>query len=103
MISKILTHQQVRKNYPIPYQIVETENAHQYPKAMFLVAGLEYTNDEPTLHIIYDIASLDGALWAWVAGDLSNDFEGCDGAYIDEYYEITWAEVYAIFPSLLGK
>lgn len=88
---KYYNYSDLRKDFPDPCNLIDRENAEQYPNAVFMEAVVGEKIDEEGNQDLMILFSCDGTqqiLWVWVSGNLLED----NDSYIDEYYFVTYNE-----------
>lgn len=71
---------------------IENENKMQCPNAKFIIGGImsmSADGDTKDLVVFFDAGTQGQVLWVWAP---LGDEEDLDDSFIDEYYEISFAE-----------
>lgn len=89
----------LKEDFPLIMEMVESENSTQYPNAKFVkaVLGREYKLADSELTIVYDFGHSEDVLYICVCAAEDGDIVDSDRAYIDEYQEKPAGEI-PIFP-----
>lgn len=93
MAQKFDSFQKIIDQFPGVWEMVNLENKIQYPHATFIksVVSEIYPDNNQEIMILFDIGIPNKILWVCVVGDLTDPVSN-NGAYIDEYYEVSFEE-----------